>query len=57
MVLPLVDEDKPKCYICHAGFDDVSHLREHRKIEHPESSESNEKSPSHEPAPGDVTLF
>ena len=55
VVLPLVDEHKPKCYLCHEGFDDITQLREHQKSKH-DTSESNEKLPR-EPAPGDVTVF
>ena len=55
MVLPLVDEDKPKCYLCHAGFDDIESLRKHQKAVHGDSySQSDSK---REPAPGDVTVF
>jgi hypothetical protein len=28
MVLPLVDEHKPKCYLCHEGFEDIEKLRD-----------------------------
>ena len=34
MVLPLVDEAKPKCYVCHQGFEDLNELRIHQKTEH-----------------------
>ncbi len=34
MVLPLVDEHKPKCYLCHEGFEDIEKLREHQKLKH-----------------------
>jgi hypothetical protein len=36
MVLPLVDEHKPKCYLCHAGFENIEKLREHQNTEHKE---------------------
>ena len=26
MVLPLVDEHKPKCYLCHEGFENIEEL-------------------------------
>ena len=26
MVLPLVDENKPKCYLCHEGFENIEKL-------------------------------
>ena len=34
MVLPLVDEDKPKCFLCHDTFDDYEDLREHQETKH-----------------------
>jgi hypothetical protein len=57
MVLPLIDEHKPKCYLCHAGFEDIEKLREHQKNEHKEFFESHEKNIKREPVPGDVTVF
>ncbi len=57
MVLPLVDEHKPKCYLCHEGFENLEELREHQKTEHKEFMESHEKPTTREPAPGDVTVF
>ncbi len=56
MVLPLVDEHKPKCYLCHKGFENLEELRNHQKTEH-EDFESNQKQINREPAPGDVTVF
>ena len=57
MVLPLVDEHKPKCYLCHEGFEDIEKLREHQNTKHSEFLKSIEKKPTREPAPGDVTVF
>ncbi|KAG2472572.1 MAG: hypothetical protein NPMRTH4_1920011 [Nitrosopumilales archaeon] len=57
MVLPLVDEDKPKCYICHDGFKDIEELRNHQSSAHKEFFEFHEKNPKRESAPGDVTVF
>ena len=57
MVLPLVDEHKPKCYLCHEGFENIEKLREHQSTEHKDHFESNEKQTTREPAPGDVTVF
>ena len=34
MVLPLVDEDKPKCFLCHDTFDDYEDLRKHQDTAH-----------------------
>ena len=57
MVLPLVDEHKPKCYLCHEGFENIEKLREHLKLKHIESLESRENNIKRQPAPGDVTVF
>jgi hypothetical protein len=57
MVLPLVDEDKPKCYICHNGFDTIEELRRHQNSSHKEFFEFHEKNQNREPTPGDVTVF
>ena len=57
MVLPLVEEHKPKCYLCHEGFENIEKLREHQKLKHKESIESHEKDIKRQPAPGDVTVF
>ena len=57
MVLPLVDEDKPKCFLCHNMFDKIEELQKHQKEEHSDFFESNEKQTTREPAPGDVTVF
>lgn len=53
MVLPLVDEDMPKCYMCHEGFASIELLREHQKSRHAAISGEEEKGP----APGDVAVF
>jgi len=57
MVLPLVDEHKPKCYLCHEGFENIEKLREHQKLTHGDVFEKNEKQIERGPAPGDVTVF
>ena len=57
MVLPLVDEHKPKCYLCHVGFENIEKLREHQNSTHSEFFEENEKQNKREPVPGDVTVF
>lgn len=56
MVLPLVDEHKPKCYLCHEGFENIEKLREHQNSSHGDFFKDNE-SPKREPAEGDVTVF
>lgn len=57
MVLPLVDEDRPKCHLCHRGFRDIAELREHRDAAHGESSGHGPEGQRREPAPGDVAVF
>ena len=57
MVLPLVDEDNPKCYLCHEGFEDLESLRDHQNTVHKDFFEAHEKQLAKEPAPGDVTVF
>ena len=57
MVLPLIDEHKPKCYLCHEGFENIEELREHQNLKHKDCFETNEKQTNREPAPGDVTVF
>ena len=57
MVLPLVDEDKPKCYLCHEGFENIEKLRVHQQEKHKEFLEYHEKNQKREPSPGDVTVF
>ena len=57
MVLPLVDEHKPKCYLCHVGFENMAKLKEHHNSDHKEFFFFFEKNIKREPAPGDVTVF
>ena len=57
MVLPLIDEHKPKCYLCHEGFENIKKLQEHQNTIHKEFFESHEKQIVREPAAGDVTVF
>ncbi len=57
MVLPLVDEAKPKCYMCHGMFDDLKALRKHQEAADCGSTELAGVLRSREPAPGDVTVF
>ena len=57
MVLPLINEHKPKCYLCHEGFENIEELREHQKLAHKDFFEENKKQDKREPAPGDVTVF
>lgn len=55
MVLPMVDQHKPKCYLCNKTLDDTERLREHQQTEHKEFFEFHKEQRS--PAPGDVTVF
>lgn len=57
MVLPLVDEDKPKCILCHEMYENIEKLREHQKQRHKEFFDFHDKELKREPAPGDVTVF
>lgn len=57
MVLPLIDEDKPKCFICYESFNDIEKLRIHQKKAHKKFFENHETSLKSEPSPGDVTVF
>ena len=57
MVLPLVDESNPKCYMCHEGFKDIEKLREHQAEKHADSIAQENINTKREPAPGDVTVF
>lgn len=57
MVMPLVDENKPKCYLCHHEFKNIEILREHQNTQHKEFIEYHENVSKKEPAPGDVTVF
>ncbi|MFY9300868.1 MAG: hypothetical protein WAO91_06740 [Candidatus Nitrosotenuis sp.] len=56
MVLPLVDEYKPKCYLCNNAFDTIEKLREHQEKDHGDFV-SYHKNQKREPAPGDVSVF
>jgi uncharacterized coiled-coil DUF342 family protein len=57
LVLPLVDEYKPKCYLCHDMFENIEELRKHQETAHKEFIEFHKKGQRREPAPGDVTVF
>ena len=57
MVMPLVDETKPKCYVCGESFETIEKLREHQNTIHKDYFESNKKEIKREPAPGDLSVF
>ncbi|MEW6588735.1 MAG: hypothetical protein AB1299_06170 [Thermoproteota archaeon] len=56
MVMPLVDEYKPKCYLCNNVFETIEKLREHQETDHGDYINFH-KNQKREPAPGDVTIF
>ncbi|MDE1725564.1 MAG: hypothetical protein KGH76_06685 [Thaumarchaeota archaeon] len=56
MVLSMVDQHKPKCYLCSNVFEDLVALRKHQEESHKEFVEFHKES-SRAPAPGDVTVF
>lgn len=53
MVMPLVDEHKPRCYVCGERFDDIAGLRGHRGGGRCGGAGGGQQGP----APGDVTMF
>ena len=57
VVLALIDEDRPKCYLCHEGFESIEKLKEHQNSAHRGFFEYHEKEPRREPAPGDINVF
>ncbi len=54
MVMPLTNEDRPKCYMCAKDFTNIEKLREHQKNDHGSVQDSVQE---HGSAPGDVTVF
>ena len=57
MVLPLVDEDKLKCFLCNKIVKDYEELKKHQNTAHRDFFEFHEKEQKREPAPGGVTIF
>jgi quinol monooxygenase YgiN len=43
LVLPLIDENKPKCYLCHEIFENMVDLKKHQESRHKEFFEKYEK--------------
>ena len=41
LVLPLIDEDKPKCFVCNELFEDMKKLKVHQETMHKEIFENN----------------
>jgi len=56
MVLSMVDQHKPRCYLCENIFENIEELRKHQETAHKDFVEFH-KSQKREPAPGDVTVF
>jgi len=42
LVLPLIDENKPKCYLCHELFENMEKLKTHLESNHKEFFEKYE---------------
>lgn len=57
MVLSMIDQHKPKCYLCNETFENIEELRKHQETIHKEFIEFHKNSHEHSPAPGDVTVF
>ena len=57
MVLPLSDEDKPKCFLCHQMLENFDELKKHQELVHKDFFDFHEKEQKRDPAPGDVTIF
>jgi hypothetical protein len=57
MVLSMVDQHKPKCYLCSNVFENLEELRKHQEDSHKEFVEFHKDTNSHSPTPGDVTIF
>ena len=57
MVLPLSDEAKPKCFLCHQMLENFDELKKHQELVHKDFFDFHEKEQKREPAPGDVTIF
>jgi hypothetical protein len=57
MVLSMVDQHKPKCYLCSNVFENLDELRKHQEDYHKEFVEFHKDASSHSPTPGDVTIF
>ena len=43
LVLPLIDEHKPKCFLCHESFDNMNDLKKHQESKHKEFFDKYEK--------------
>jgi len=43
LVLPLIDENKPKCYLCNELFENMEELKKHQEMMHKELFNEYEK--------------
>jgi len=57
VVLPIVDQHKPKCYLCSNVFENIEMLRTHQEVDHRDFVEFHMDAKERSPAPGDVTVF
>jgi tRNA U54 and U55 pseudouridine synthase Pus10 len=53
----MVDQHKPKCYLCSDVFENLEELRKHQEITHKEFVEFHKDTNIQSPSPGDVTIF
>ena len=54
MVLPIVDQHRPKCFLCSGFFENIEELRRHQERDHGDFVEFHK---DRGPAPGDVAVF
>ena len=57
MVLPLADEDKPKCFLCHKMLKNYDELQKHQETDHKDFLDFHKKQQERQPVPGDITIF
>jgi len=53
----MVDQHKPKCYLCSNVFENLEELRKHQESAHKEFVEFHQDTNNRSPTPGDVTIF
>jgi len=57
MVLSMVDQHKPKCYLCSNVFENLEELRKHQENMHKDFVEFHKDVGYNSPTPGDVIIF
>ena len=57
MVLSMVDQHKPRCYLCENVFENIEELKKHQETAHKDFIEYHQSKHDHSPSPGDVTVF